>query len=548
MKIKLTGKTKQIASALLVTLVICSILSIFVMYYLSLIDQQSFLSARSQTWNMAIAVSEAGVEDGLQQLNNNWPNIGSDGWAYDSLNNWYSRSNTLPDGSSYVASIIMTNILTPVVTSRAYVQQPVQARFAAGGVTVQPTTVSRCVQVTTQKKNLFIFPLMSKRNINLNGNNITIDSFDSSDPNKSTNGAYDPAKYRGDKGDVATDLGVIDSLGAGNANIYGHAHTGPGSPTTAVQIGNNGAIGSHLWQASNTGIEPGWWLPDANFTFPDTQYPSTTGYLTPSNGVVVTMTFPVTTNNYNNVVTYPSPVPWTGVGTNYIAGPAVKNWPVMPAPGTYVPGTAVQDPNTKFWNYTSLAGLQYSYSLYTTNTIYSTNNYDHILWGNSAYTNNYVATDLSGSTIVCGPNVNLALPNGFQMGSHDSILLTKDGTVVGGPPGDANVISYSGGTSCSLSGQGLINQPGYSGNFVVYCASTVTTLLLAGNAGFNGCIVAPSVDVTLNGGGSSPTDYAGCLMCNTITLNGHYNFHFDEALLGANKSGRFLILAWNEIR
>jgi len=61
MKISLTRKAKQLASSLLTALVICSILSLFVMYYLSLIEQQNFLSARSQSWNIAIAVSEAGI-------------------------------------------------------------------------------------------------------------------------------------------------------------------------------------------------------------------------------------------------------------------------------------------------------------------------------------------------------------------------------------------------------------------------------------------------------------------------------------------------------
>ncbi len=57
MKTRLTKKARKMASALLTTLVLCSILSIFVLYYLSLIDQQNFLGARSQCWNMAIVVS-----------------------------------------------------------------------------------------------------------------------------------------------------------------------------------------------------------------------------------------------------------------------------------------------------------------------------------------------------------------------------------------------------------------------------------------------------------------------------------------------------------
>ena len=59
------------ASALLVVMVLGGILCLFVMYYLSLVQQQNTLSVRSQAWNLAIAVTEAGIEDGLQALNSN---------------------------------------------------------------------------------------------------------------------------------------------------------------------------------------------------------------------------------------------------------------------------------------------------------------------------------------------------------------------------------------------------------------------------------------------------------------------------------------------
>src|SRR5215831_13764338 len=121
MKLKLSRKAKQMASSLLTTLVICTILSMFVMYYLSLIDQQSYLNTRSQVWNMAIAVSEAGIEDGLQEINsnNNYPNLAGDGWS--GSNSVFTRTNNLPDGNSYVVTIITTNTQLPVVVCRASV-------------------------------------------------------------------------------------------------------------------------------------------------------------------------------------------------------------------------------------------------------------------------------------------------------------------------------------------------------------------------------------------------------------------------------------------
>ena len=61
MKIRLSRKLRQMASALLIVMVLGGILCLCVMYYLSLIDQQNRLSVRSQAWNIAVAVSEAGI-------------------------------------------------------------------------------------------------------------------------------------------------------------------------------------------------------------------------------------------------------------------------------------------------------------------------------------------------------------------------------------------------------------------------------------------------------------------------------------------------------
>ena len=90
MKIRFSRKLRQMASALLVVMVLGGILCLFIMYYLSLIQQQNTLSVRSQAWNLAIAVTEAGIEEGLQAINSN-TNLVSSEWPYDDP--YYCRSN-----------------------------------------------------------------------------------------------------------------------------------------------------------------------------------------------------------------------------------------------------------------------------------------------------------------------------------------------------------------------------------------------------------------------------------------------------------------------
>src|SRR2546421_1174990 len=113
MKIQISRKAKQLGTALFVALCISAFLCISITGYLSVTEQQSFLSARSQAWNMAIAVTEAGVEEGLQQLNSNSSSLASDGWSYDGSSYW--RSNNMGAGNSYTVHIYVTNSLNPVI-------------------------------------------------------------------------------------------------------------------------------------------------------------------------------------------------------------------------------------------------------------------------------------------------------------------------------------------------------------------------------------------------------------------------------------------------
>jgi hypothetical protein len=504
---------KQAASALLAALIICTTFSLFLVYYLSLIEQQNSLSARSQTWNMAIAVTEAGIEDGLQHLNVNYQHLATDGWQYIGGNTYY-RSNALANGNSYTAFI--TNGITPIITARAYVelnsiinlaQRIVPGFFADVTAQRSPTIVTRAVKVTCAKSGLLLAAMVAKHQINLKGNNVRADSFDSSDPNKSTGGQYDPNKA-GDRGDISTNDGLQDSLSAGNANIFGHTHTGVG--TNALTLGSQGAVGDHPWQANNKGVQAGWYAQDANFTFPENSFPDTSGYFTPTSGVYVATTYATNTVS-TTTTTYPPSGTYLGsVSTNTSNG------------GRIITG--------------------YTYFLISSTTpIYSTNSYDHILWGTTdGSTNYYVATDLGGSTVVTGPNVVVALPNGLQMASSDTITILPT----------ANLAAYSGSASSKITGNGVINQTGLAYSFIVYCANTLTDLdfSFSGNGAFKGVLIAPTADVKLSGSGNSQAiDFTGALMANSITLNGKFNFHYDEALGTLNKNGRYLITAWNEI-
>jgi hypothetical protein len=598
MKTKVSHKTKQLGNALLVAMCISAFLCISITGYLTVTEQQNFLSARSQAWNMAIAITESGVEEGLEQLNSNATNLTADGWSYDG--SCYSRSNNMGAGNSYIVTIYTTNAFNPVIIARAFTTPPTLAQnssspsfFAAVGVNTTAGPVTRAVKVTCSKGNIFACALVAKNSIDLKGNGVYTDSFNSQDPSKSTGGKYNSSQYSGDRGDIACNGGINDSVGVQNANIYGKVHTGPGC---AVSIGAQGGVGPHGSQTSSiaTATANGYVLQDANFTFPDTTYPNTSSYLSlPPGGTVVSTSYTYNTNAVNGSSTYPNPPPpWGGVVTNnnpstvstypnpvppglttntapvtssslpspIVAGTVTNavttpTGPTLsyPAAGTYVGGVTTNivsngPPSGRgtWYTYNLITGhtytynaITYTYPVYTynyntfiTNSILVTNVYDAILTAN----NSYVASSLSGKKVlVNGANITLALANGMDG--------TENLTWAAG----ANLLVYSGGTSITVSGNGYINPNGAAASLIIYAAPTVTSFTLNGNGQFTGVLVAPSADVSMHGGGSSNEDFCGSLMCNSVGLNGHFSFHYDESLSTAGGNNRFLISSWNEI-
>jgi hypothetical protein len=447
----------------------------------------------------------------------------------------------------------ITGLLVRALVAGGFAGLPayrVAAQTGSSAAAFGSPTIARAVCVKVSNSSLFGGAMVAKNGIDLNGNNILTDSFDSSDPAKSTNGQYDPAKA-GDCGDVATDSGVINSLNLGNANIYGHARTGPGG---SIALGPSGAIGAHSWQAANSsGIESGWVSTDANFTFPNMILPYTSG-LTPLSGAIVTSQTSVATNSVSSS-TYPSPAPAGGVTTNVTSYTTVSSYPTpvpgglttnftsttsstlpVPIPSGIVTNLTVAKNGKTTITYTysvatyTYPNCTYTYSLCSTNTTYVTNAYDNIL-----YTGDYSATSLSGKTIVLG-NARLVLPNGLNMASKDSFTVGPTGTVA----------IYSDGTSCTIGGLGVNNQNGLATSFAVYCTANVTSFTLNANAAFTGVLVASKADLVMNGGGSTPLDFQGTLMVNSVKMNGHFRFHFDQAL-SRIRNGRYLVSSWDEV-
>jgi hypothetical protein len=129
----------------------------------------------------------------------------------------------------------------------------------------------------------YSFAIGAIGSIDLKGNNVSSDSFDSSDPLYSTNGLYTPSKRKAG-GDILTISDLTSSiLNVGNANIAGHIQIGPDGHWNIL----NGSVGDLAWVDSGTiGIQPGWALTNRSYYFPPVVLPQTT-WLTPGGPGVV---------------------------------------------------------------------------------------------------------------------------------------------------------------------------------------------------------------------------------------------------------------------
>ncbi|MEY2539829.1 MAG: hypothetical protein QOG67_3569 [Verrucomicrobiota bacterium] len=128
-------------------------------------------------------------------------------------------------------------------------------RFTGGVLTahaISAPQVSRRIEAIVCPVSSFNEAIMSVGTLDLTNQNIVIDSYDSGDPTKSTNGLYDPAKAQ-ENGDIATDGNLIE---AGNAHIYGDVATNAGTVSGAANI--SGTERTDFYQEPIPVASPSW--------------------------------------------------------------------------------------------------------------------------------------------------------------------------------------------------------------------------------------------------------------------------------------------------
>jgi hypothetical protein len=456
---KILSQSKSLrGNTLILTIVVTGLVGFLLASYMGLVKSQNIATMRSQSWNATIPVIEAGLEDALTHINLRITNdLTGDGWAKQGsiyvTKRWIGPNYYTVTISNWVVGSVTNN---PVLESRGYVLAPVTVASAGGpmlaAVTLVPRQfVARGIRCNARTDPLFSKGLVAKGRIDMNGNDISADSYDSRNTNYSTGGKYDVTK-RKDGGSIATNSGLTNSLNVGNANIYGKVSTGPGG---SIDIGSGGVVGDTAWNtnSANQGtVKPGWSTDDMNVDFGDVKPPYTSG------------------------------------GWSLSAGPYM--------------------------------GTNYTYKL-------DTGNYQH-------------STQLSMGgqdiMIVTGDAV-LYLPAGISLSGQSKIIIV---------PG-ASLKVYAGGSS-SFSGNGIVNQNDDPLAFSYWGLPSNTSVSITGNGAFTGTIYAPNADLRFTGGGSSPEDFSGAAIGRTVTMNGHFKFHYDESLRIVGPPRGYVVTTWNEMK
>jgi hypothetical protein len=409
----------QSGASLVLTLVICLTLGTILASYLTLIGSRYRLTLRSQKWNAAVAVLEAGIEEALTHLRKDAGNPSANGWNIGEIGGQqvYTKQRNLPDGSFFLVNLYQADTNNPRIYATGFVPAPLDPG----------QYISRTVRVTGMNPPLFAFAFAAIGAIQMNGTGLATDSFNSNTNTLSTNGLFDKTKTS-TNGNVASVYGPVNF---GNHTIKGTLSLGP--------------------TATNITVDPGQVLggvfTDFNVYFPDVTLPDTT-------------------------------------------------W--VPATTTTIAGT----PTHRF----------------TTSGDYS-------------------IADNSNIQVEPGVSVRVRLDSNSFDPATVRILSTN------GISGSLTVYQVSG--AAYLKGNWEV-QSGRARNFYYYGLPGVTSVTFDGTSSFVGVIYAPEADFTLNGGGNNVGMIGSCLM-KSITMNGHYDFHYDEDLKNSGPTRSFIVTSWREL-
>jgi Tfp pilus assembly protein PilX len=471
-------------SALVVALVLAAAIMVTLGGYMSLVNLNLRTSNRGYHASAAMNVAETGLEEAMWSINE--LRLGSttsfDGWtingieatkAFSGLQIGTTSSNQV---KVWINDYNLSSTATPKIVARATLQLPTET-----------SPVEKWVEVKLQRASNRPRGLVSKYTIKFNGNNPTVDSWNSNPDKDAATPAipYSTATgVRNDKGFVGSPYKLsVDNVTVQNANIWGYVAT-YNDPDLSNNVGPNGSIKAFT-SPTNVKIDPTRVSTDFTATLKEPTAPDT------SSLSAIAISNEIT---FDDAYVAANGKDWTDPADNVVKRVFL------------VAGISL---NNK--------GITVSASKPVVLVVPSP--YDVDIGGGSGYIQ---INNNSALSMYCGGDVKIA-GNGVSNGEP----------------------ATSGGTLTSAT----VNQPirfqlfGTALDTDNNPTTATQSISVTGNGAFSGVIDAPNADVTINGNG----DILGSCIGNLITLTGNAQFHYDESLADGDVSGRLLISSWREL-
>jgi hypothetical protein len=226
---------------LIVAMLISAIIAIALASYLQLTRSGLTISNRALYNNAAMNLAENGLEEAMYSINKKVADDTYDWnvkWTTDGSTSSSSAWRTLPvtqfdqNATGFVRVYVFNyvGVVAPRVVARSTI--------TLGGAASRP--IEKWVEIILTKASKFANGLVAKETITFNGNNATVDSWNSDPDNNPATAAIDyDATTKRDNGTVGSISVAVGAIGVNNADIFGYAATGG----AAVTVGSQGKVG-----------------------------------------------------------------------------------------------------------------------------------------------------------------------------------------------------------------------------------------------------------------------------------------------------------------
>jgi Tfp pilus assembly protein PilX len=249
---RLTFRDRRRGSLLISAMLLAVVIAISLGSYLALSRNSLRLANRSFYNGAALNLAETGLEEALWSFNQVTggasPTAAWQGWdttdgvtAKRPFTDFTLSGNNVARVKVYVSHYNPSPTDRPVVVAQSVITLPDQSR-----------TLGKTIEVELRRRSKFAIGLVAKNQITFNGNNATVDSWNSDPDNDPSTAAipYGPG-VRNDRGSVGSTSVAVGSVAVNNADIWGFASVGS-SGTTGLSVGSNGSV---LGASSPSGIK-----------------------------------------------------------------------------------------------------------------------------------------------------------------------------------------------------------------------------------------------------------------------------------------------------